>query len=1030
MSMGRDGIVEYLKTHLVGPRDGQSEVLTESPSSYYTTGVLYPVLRETQADINGEIIDEKGGDETGDDPVPRTDVHQPASIAITFVTDSESIECLINFGSYSKTGKNWTRTQHQFTINITRSQPQFDILSGKARVVSKWRKPDTFGGQAITVALVNTASKEHQKTSDDMCLFQVHLSCSVSEGTFLAQPSPIREISSEEEDELSFQYRKKLTYAVGHGCAADWETSDDQPPSTVTAECFPTFEVASMLPTTSKARYLDLRILSDLKKDDVADLLDLVTEYEIAIDRMLIENPPSTEKEKRAVSRLNLGMRQSADRMREGVMLLQQNEDLLLSFRLANESMLLQMWRAATNSTLKGQTRSPDESVAKTPQVNEIPAGNYFWRPFQLGFMLMNIAPLSQLENEYRDVVDLIWFPTGGGKTEAYLFVTAFEVIRRRLVLGTEGGGTTVISRYTMRLLTAQQFERASTLVCALEYLRRRQPLTLGESSIDIGLWIGQDNTPNTYTKAKEILDEIEPSWTPSNPFAVQRCPWCHTRLIPGAGEPKTNLGFVASNSSFLVSCPNFSCEFHGGIPLQVVDEALYDKPPTVLLAVVDKFAALPRETRIRNFLGGKGNTPPSLIIQDELHLLGSSLGTVFGVYEAALDTIIGQLGNGQRPHIIASTATIRDARTQVRNLFGRDVRVFPSPGLSADDNFFSSVNKDVPGRKFVGIAAPSHTPATSIIRTVALLAQSIEEINLSKDEIDAYFTQVVYHNSLRELGRIVTFAADDIPDWIGVVTSSTAASREINESNVDELTGNVKSWVLPRLLERLQIPASDPSCIALLACTNMLSVGVDVPRLGMMTVNGQPKATSEYIQATSRVGRQAKTHPGLVVTHYATSRPRDISHYETFRTYHQSLYRFVEPTSVTPWALPSRERCIHAAVIAVVRNVMNFRNNDDANELDVNNQQTKAALEVLRNRILSTGDTDSADAVRHVDDVLDKWMTMIRVSSRNLRFNDEGQGTRPLMTTFSKKTSGAWPTLTSFRNVDQGCEVEVRGWY
>jgi hypothetical protein len=1031
-STGRDGVIEYLKLHLFGPRSGQDELITDSPSNYYTTGVLFPVSPNKSHDDSAEIIDDKSSDGE-DDPVPRTDVTQPASIAITFVTTATNIDCVVTFGTYAETGKKWTRTPHEAKVVISELQNQVDLLPDRARLVSRWRRPNADGARTVTVALVNSfASKnqENKKANDAACLFQVRLTCEVPSGSLLAQSPVIRELSSEEEDELSFQYRNQLTFGVGHGCAARWDSSSDETPTSITAECFPVHEVASMSPTTSRASYLDLRFLASLAPDQVDDLLELVNDYEAAIQRMASDNIPTTGPEKLAAARLVAQMKQSAARMREGVRLLRQDENLLAAFRLANEAMLLQMWRTKGNSTLNGLTRNPIDPIDHTPQLEALAMGEFFWRPFQLGFMLMNIAPLSIQENEFRDVVDLIWFPTGGGKTEAYLFVTAFEVLRRRLVLGEMGSGTTVISRYTMRLLTAQQFERASTLVCALELLRQRDTSTLGRSSIDIGLWIGQDNTPNTFTRAKEVIDEIEPSWAPPNPFAIQRCPWCHTRLLPGEGESIANLGFKASNSSFLIFCPNSTCEFNKEIPLQVVDEALYNKPPTVLLAVVDKFAALPRETRIRNFFGGNDTLPPSLIIQDELHLLGSSLGTVFGVYEAAIDTIIGQIGGGHRPHIIASTATIRDAKTQVHNLFGREVRVFPAPGLSADYNYFSSIDKSVPGRKYIGIAAPSHTPSTSIIRTVALLAQSINEVTLSNDETDAYFTQVVYHNSLRELGSVITYASDDIPDWVGIVASPSVTPRQLSDDNIAELTGNVRDWELPRLLERLQVPASNPACIALLACTNMLSVGVDVQRLGLMTVNGQPKATSEYIQATSRVGRRASTHAGLVITHYATGRPRDMSHYETFHSYHQSLYRFVEPTSVTPWALPSRERCLPAVVIALIRHVKNLRNNDDADELDLNDPETKAAIAAFLSRISATNDNDSHEAVQHTSEIMDRWSALSKLHPGLLRFTDEGHNFQPLMTTFSKKTAGAWPILTSFRNVDRGCEVEVQGWF
>ncbi len=1029
MSQGRNEVVEYLRSHLVGPRAGEVERITDSPSGYYTVGVLYPASAN-KGDLSpesDEIVDE----DASEDIVPRSPLAKPVSIGITFVTSAETLSCDVTFGTYKKAGKTWERTENHASLLLSPEHPVANHNSARFSLISKWRPIDQLGRRTVTVALVNDFKLDKQNASvDESCLFQVRLDCRMPSGCLHAQPSRARVLTTDEESELEFQFRNHRTYAIGHGCAASWITGPKDRQDVVSAECLPIHEVPSSSPTTSSDQILDIRWLSELATGDVNQLLALVDQYELAISQMRDDNPPETASELLASERLLSRMMESASRMRTGVHLLSSSDELMSAFRFANEAMLLQMWRTRNNSALSGTSRAASSVVPETPALSDIPNGEFFWRPFQLAFLLMNIEPLAEPKSPFRNIVDLIWFPTGGGKTEAYLLVSAFEIVRRRLSRRDKGAGTTVISRYTMRVLTAQQFERTSTLVCALELLRGRAESILGQAKISIGLWIGEKNTPNTFGLAKELLEDLVPSSTPDNPFAVQRCPWCHTRLIPHEDEPTANLGFRADNSSFTIFCPNSTCDFHRRLPLQVVDEALYQDPPTILLAVVDKFAALPREPRMRSFFGSTQNDAPSLVIQDELHLLGSSLGTVFGVYEAAVDTIFLNLGERTLPHVIASTATIRDSTRQIRQLFGRDARVFPSPGLSADYNFFSRIDLTTPGRLFVGVSSPSHTPATSIIRTVALLAQAVEEVGLSTSELDAYFTQVVYHNSLRELGKLSTFALDDIPDWIGAVTSQDKRRRTLGNDNIAELTGNIQDWALPKLLERLQLPASDTSCLTVLTCTNMLSVGVDIPRLGLMTVHGQPKSTSEFIQATSRVGRKPATHPGLIVVHYASMRPRDISHFETFYSYHQSLYRYVEPTSVTPWALPARERCLPAAVVGVVRHVKNLRNDNDPDEFDIDDPATVAAIEALANRILATEDVDAPDAVKHLQRIVQEWSSLIRNRRRELRFVEKGQGLLPICRDFGDSAAGVWRMPRSFRNVDRSCRVEVGGWY
>ena len=252
---------------------------------------------------------------------------------------------------------------------------------------------------------------------------------------------------------------------------------------------------------------------------------------------------------------------------------------------------------------------------------------------------------------------------------------------------------------------------------------------------------------------------------------------------------------------------------------------------------------------------------------------------------------------------------------------------MFPPSGLDADDSYFVRFDREMPGRLYSGIMPQGHTPLTAMVHLSAALLQAPIDLPLTAPADDAYWTLVAYHNSLRELGKSVTLAHDDIPARISVIAETEDDVRRLPDDQILELTSNVPPAEIPAKLEVLQRHRGEGAA-SFVASTNMISVGVDVPRLGLMLVVGQPKTTSEYIQATSRVGR---TVPGLIVTLYSPSKPRDRSHYESFVPYHSALYRAVEPTSVTPFSIPARGRALHAGLVVMARHGLGWDANDDA---------------------------------------------------------------------------------------------------
>lgn len=313
------------------------------------------------------------------------------------------------------------------------------------------------------------------------------------------------------------------------------------------------------------------------------------------------------------------------------------------------------------------------------------------------------------------------------------------------------------------------------------------------------------------------------------------------------------------------------------------------------------------------------------------------------------------------RPKVVASTATIRAADHQVRSLYGTEVALFPPSGLSADNSFFAVTDRTKPGRLYLGLMPQAHTQAFATVQACTALLQGPEQLDLEGPAKDAYWTVVAYHNSLRELGRTVTIARDDVESMLLARSSPEHPSRKLKRDGVVELTSNVRPEQLPQILAQLEREADHVEAVDLLATTNMLSVGIDISRLGLMLMNGQPKTTSEYIQATSRVGRGDV--PGLVVTLLRASKPRDRSHYESFRAYHEALYRHVEPTSVTPWSLASRERALSAALVMVVRHGVGLRANEDAGNFSADDPRVRTAVERIRG-MAAVADPDEVQRV------------------------------------------------------------------
>ncbi|KQV14967.1 MULTISPECIES: helicase-related protein [unclassified Kitasatospora] len=1032
----RDELVDYLRRQLVGPAHGPDEVLDAPPDRQYLMGTLYAQDADLhrQLTVSAEETDGPGAESAGTDtnpatdPVPESNAWLPSSLGLSFYTDASVIEVSCVGARYvtqqGERGRRWQRVALPDESHLLGpDRDQITVLDGRAEIRLRRR---AFGsGQLVTVALLNTARTEQalgRAAQWDRMLFQVGLHAKPLDGSVLQYPSVRLASRDLEEQELRLQYRHVRTYAVGHGCAVDEESDGSGLITGLRAAVMPEADV----PATRAAGLTETPVLNVLHLADPqlpaehlrTELTAFTADYRSWYEQQCRTSLPGWGREAAdrilnrigaAVSRMEAGVRTLCDPSRP---------ELLHAFRTANRAMALQMRHSARD--LAGERRSRRDSVPLDPE----PAKETSWRPFQLAFFLLSLDGVADPRHPDRRITDLIWFPTGGGKTEAYLLLAAFTMVLRRRE--PDGGGTAVLSRYTLSLLTTQQFQRAATTVCALESLRRTAPDVYGREPFSVGLWVGEATSPNSYEAACSAFDDVRGSARPEDVFILDRCPWCGTRILPSHRSPDNgDYGVRAAPDSFAFYCPRDECTFHDELPIAVVDQQLYDHPPTFVLGTVDKFARLAWESRAGRLFGaGSRCQPPSLVIQDELHLLTGPLGTTVGLYESAVLGLCTD-ADGIGPKVVASTATIRRSGEQVRALYGGEVQLFPPAGLDARHSYFAEPDTSRPGRRYVGVMAQGHTAGRAAVTTAAAMLQGAWE--LPDEHRDEYWTLVAYHHSLRELGRTVTAAADDIPAQLAGLDAGFG-TRKLTDHQVQELTSNLPRAEQPVLLDRLEKPWDDPQAVSFLPCTNMLSVGVDVKRLSLMLMQGQPKTTAEYIQATSRVGRHAV--PGLVVAFFNATRPRDRSHYETFDVYHRSLYRHVEPTSVTPWSVPSRRRALHAALVILVRHQLGLSAENQAGRILDVLPATETLTEALVARAAAC-DPRAADGIREeLARLLAEWEQAAhtaRADGRELYYSSQGKGQTNLLKSF-EQYGGLWETPNSMRSVDRECQVTVKG--
>jgi len=1021
------------------------------PLNSYEIGVIFPIIEGSdQLDSKFEENME-GSAGTFDseidvsEPAKHTTVYQPPSSAglSFYVKDLDGVSLHISATVNNFKNKGGAIIQYEEPNKIVFFEDyEFSKIENSRRI--SWHiigptkcqvaecmlkiRPYRRQGYIVTVAIVNTqkiedaAEKKGIKYNvelNEKSLFGVQLSCVVQKGQLQEYPRADFSLLSDEEQELDVRYRDTKIYGVGHGASVNWKSTKDAVDE-LCLDFLPTVEVPQVTADIDVDKQcLQLVVLSgkyDTHDESIVRYLEgFVHGYKIWIEETHTNSQLSTQ-EKEAGHRITSRMRESHSRMKATLNALRESQEVMSVFKIANRAMLEQMKNI---DSVRGKTVSEE---------------SYCWRPFQLAFLLTVLESVINDEDDYRDVVDLIWFPTGGGKTEAYLGVISLLIAWRRRKYPSSGYGTNVIMRYTLRLLTTQQFERACLVIFALEKLRKSNPeFGLGTKPISIGLWVGGATSPNTYKKAKAIVEDIYHDSNSRYKLVVHKCPWCHTEF---SGTDN----YTSKDDRFAFNCLNKACDFGGegsdSLPCVVVDEELYRSPPTLVFGTIDKFARLSREPRAGAFFGGHGIRPPELIIQDELHLISGELGSIAGLYEAGMETVLHY--KGVYPKYIASTATIRNATEQVARLYGKEVSIFPPPGLNSVDSYFAKTVpvSAKPGRLYMGYMPPMLNRPDSLRPLAANLLVG-PDILFAEDEnkeelLDAWWTQVVYHNSLVSVGKSQNIYNYDISKFIDYWWKSTFVKQDRNPTRVGNLTvpqltslstvfENAKTFSL------LEKKVGDDHAIDAVLATSMVSVGLDVSRLAVMIINGQPLTTSEYIQASSRVGRGKV--PGIVVSNLYRTQARSLSHYENFRGYHESFYRFVEPTSVTPFTYQCRKKALPAALIIAMRHsIEELSHNQAAFKLDINNSEVKKVIQLFKTRLKKSGPKASQIAVaEHVDQLINEWVCeveMCKSASESLVYVEDsiGFGSRevvPLVRSSQQGNKGLWDVMNSMRNVE-----------
>lgn len=1057
-------MLDAVREDLIGPSE-ENEVITDFPTSKYITGIVYPsdsVAEEMDEDFeevriqSGEEEKTNNFEEEEEKERTTTGYQKPTSIGLSFYLPSsvKQLKANVSWGVYGELpkeseedkGHKFKRTQLTDSVILNFDKQSFNSESWlnknpKIRLVTVCRSALN-GNRMVTVFLNNKDVAGKKEAEWRKSLYQVELKLESIDGSDVFIPEYLcrKELCDE------FYYQGRPVFARGRQCAAVWDYRNNrQAVNCISSDFIPEYEISAIdyvikeLP--ENALLMKTMCSRKMRSETVANLRTLTSLYSNWITKNLensikMQNPDFIEKGKDVIKKCKTAFQ----RMNKGIDLLESDDTVLSAFLFMNQVMFMQ--QAITDHCKHYDA----EERHKLEDSLESIGKNSSWRPFQIAFILLNLYGMVYGESEDREIVDLLFFPTGGGKTEAYLGLMAFTIAYRRLTAKSEteynkDGGVTVLLRYTLRLLTMQQRDRILKLVIAMEMQRSAHPEIWGTERISIGFWVGGSVTPNRFSEYNEANHWEKKTFENKVFKQIIKCPFCAKELTP------SDFTIIKKAKTVQINCSNPNCNFHKSknttMPVYVVDEEIYAKCPTIVISTVDKFARLPW-TEETGLLFGKTNKkcercgyvaigsdrhpektheadryyklpkasicdckpfyPPELIIQDELHLITGPLGTIYGGFETIVEDLCCVNRNGKkiRPKYIVSTATIKNAEFQIKSLYGREsFSQFPPSGFDVRDSYFineTPLPKDLPEfddtegieshikagekpfRMYASVCAPGFSMKIAMIRLYSvLLAKSFELLQNKEYEpyIDPYYTLVGYFNSLRELGSTVRLLSDEIPSRLYFLKNLHNQEKSRFLNNTKEITSRIPSSQIAEILENLTIKYDSEEkyqkTYDAVIATNMIAVGMDVDRLGLMCVAGQPKQNSEFIQATSRVGRK---YPGLIFTLDNPYKPRDLSVYENFTGFHSQMGRYVEGNSVTPFSARARDRVLHSVIISLVRlHIERMSSNKTAAGITSITEEEIAEIKKTILHRIDMVEPDACDGTeKEIDRIIDFW--------------------------------------------------------
>ena len=1056
--------------------DGQ-EILDQLPHRIYGTGVLYSTKVVSIRDIPDAVMELDDDDESAptielpdtqdevDDEVNQLEQRNgsiPQSLAFSIRVSEEfkSIEVALTFGIYLeisvKNQRNtwWKRIPHERKLKLSiadeRSEETINVDTHLIKVGTHVR-PSLAGSRIVTVWVQNDTPHERVSNLSKTSIFQVQLAATVPSLLSYTDPSAT-EVSS-----LDLLYRNHPLKAIGHGC--DVQVTEHAEFTCIESDAMPVVKVPSLSPDVSDAQGVSYSVgmkdLAEFNSDAMLAVERIIQDYETWIlDQEQKIEILDSDFQNIAVGHIT-ECRVFLSNIKSGWALLSNDPDIQQCLRDASAAMNQQRvaYGAETREVLYDSKTQKFSVQGLSP--HSIEKDQARWRPFQIAFILANLVRASAKVEIEDAAVDVIWMPTGGGKTEAYLGLSAFVILwERRLQLigvrkSSTSGTTKIFMRYTYRLLTVQQLTRAASLICALEIIREKNADRYGSVEVRIGCWLGGKTTPNTrkqavsrYKAAKRLPDKKKAE------FVLTKCPWCGARLAEVYDGQPVGYRIVKAlkKDRVMIHCPDENCHFRSrtvknekgkvldrGIPLFDTDEDLYEFPPDFVVGTVDKVATMawkPMSGRLFGISKGVRKwSPPALLIQDELHLISGSLGSIDASFETMIEALC-TIDGGRKPLIVASTATTKNYVDQIANLYARSSRIIPPPGLDIRDSFFARQDDSAAGKSYVGLAPTGFVRAVqSQTGVLALVAHFVPVFERAGARIDPYWTNVAFFSSRRALGMVMSSVEESfkrkIRFWRQVSGLSSGVLKDGEPvatrflRRVKQITATASEDV-NAVLDQLALEYPDKNAIDLCYATSMVEVGLDVPRLGLMTVMGQPKGASQYIQVTGRVGRK-KESPALILVAFNTNNVRDRSHFESFRASHERLYASVESASVTPFTRQALDRSLRSATTALLR-ILNPPNSKP--------QDCLMKWEQVENAYISRASDSSTKSVANVKSVFATMKS--EISAPSLKGFD-WETKFPFIYGYEsdipvERLEPYWRVLRSMRSVDSDAQGAIIG--